>query len=371
MNRLERERELINSGLVDSIKGLYRNSNVSIPEKYYLLIADYIDSIGQVSESMMIDPVELAQRLPNVLKKIEEKNLGGIHGITDKNTITMNQNLDYEQNKLYFFHELTHALQTYSLDNVEQCAFYNGKTGMFLTEASTQYTAEILYNVSNGTNINYRNQPSSVRGQRNHTPYSPLSEYQFNGDILMLMSMTMDLPLPQVLSLAYKQNGRETLKQIYESMNGNNGKFEELMFDLEKIYSIDKLIMSGYEQQLNTNTPIQISLMGGAGNFDGNLQIQNNTMIKVQREMAASFIANHDEKYILQNYNKILPYLTTQELKQNFMNAIKEISTLVQTDTYEQTNNRGRTMGFINILSITLIIIVVGILIGISLIKIS
>ena len=47
-SRTEREQELLNSGLVDSIKGLFRNSNVNIPDKYYLLLADYIDSIGQL-----------------------------------------------------------------------------------------------------------------------------------------------------------------------------------------------------------------------------------------------------------------------------------------------------------------------------------
>ena len=41
--RLQREQELLSSGLVDSIKGLFQNSNANIPEKYYLLMADYID----------------------------------------------------------------------------------------------------------------------------------------------------------------------------------------------------------------------------------------------------------------------------------------------------------------------------------------
>lgn len=44
----QREQELLSSGLVDSIKGLFQNSNANIPEKYYLLMADYIDSIGQL-----------------------------------------------------------------------------------------------------------------------------------------------------------------------------------------------------------------------------------------------------------------------------------------------------------------------------------
>lgn len=37
---------------------------------------------------------------------------------------------------------------------------------MFLTEGATQYTAEILYHVSKGTNKQYREQSGVVRGQK-------------------------------------------------------------------------------------------------------------------------------------------------------------------------------------------------------------
>lgn len=99
---------------------------------------------------------------------------------------------------------------------------------MFLTEGATQFTAEILYNVSNGTNLNYREQPNSVRGLSNHTSYSALSQYQLNGNIIMLMSYSLGIPLNQILALGYRSDGREQLKGLYE------GRFEEFMFDLEK-----------------------------------------------------------------------------------------------------------------------------------------
>ena len=47
---------------------------------------------------------------------------------------------------------------------------------------------------------------------------------------------------------------------MYEVFPDNAGKFEEFMFDLEKIYSIDKLLMSGYEKELNVKKPIQITM---------------------------------------------------------------------------------------------------------------
>lgn len=176
--REQRERELLSDGFVDAIKQQFVGKNCNIPERYYILIADYIDSLSQVENDLHVDPVMIAKMIPDVLKEIKDDNLQGIHGITDNKTIRMNNSMDYETNKLYFFHELTHAIQTKMVDGKEICAFSDGKTGMFLTEGSTQFTAEILYHISNGTNLQYRNQPGTVKGHSEHTPYSALSEYQ-------------------------------------------------------------------------------------------------------------------------------------------------------------------------------------------------
>lgn len=146
-SQIERERELINSGMFSSIKGLFANTQHNIPDKYFMLMADYIDSISEVQESLFINPQELARQLPKLVTIIQEGNIG-VYGRTDDTIITMNSNLGYEANKLYFFHELTHALQTRG----PNCSFANGRNGMFLAEGATQYTAEILYHVSNGTN---------------------------------------------------------------------------------------------------------------------------------------------------------------------------------------------------------------------------
>lgn len=228
----QRYNELYSSGLVAGVKKLFANRN-DISEDYYVLMADYIDSMNEIKDEMLINPTEIARKMPELVKSIQESNLGGIYGRTDDNRIQIEQSLSYEDKKLYFFHELTHALQTSHENGREQCGFYNGHDGMFLTEGATQYTAEMLYNVSNGTNLEYRDQPRTVRGASNRIPYSPLSEYQYNGNVLDLLAKSMDLPLPQVLALAYKKDGRETLKGIYESMEGNQGKFDELMNNLE------------------------------------------------------------------------------------------------------------------------------------------
>lgn len=329
----QRYNELYSSGLVDSIKELFANRN-DISEDYYVLMADYIDSMNEIKDEMLINPTEIARRMPELVKSIQETNLGGIYGRTDDNRIQMEQSLSYEDKKLYFFHELTHALQTSHENGREQCGFYNGHDGMFLTEGATQYTAEMLYNISNGTNLEYRQQPRTVRGASNRTPYSPLSEYQYNGNVLDLLAKSMDLPLPQVLALAYKKDGRETLKGIYESMEGNQGKFDELMNNLEQIYSIDKLIIYGYSKNLRSQTPELFNMSNDThtpfrANFDTYYELMN----KTERELVATYMENHNTEYVLQNYNEIAQYLTTPELRNNFLAAIHELSQEVSQDS--------------------------------------
>lgn len=321
----QRYNELYSSGLVNSVKKMFANRN-DISEDYYVLMADYIDSMNKLKDQILINPTKIAKRMPKLVKSINETHLGGIYGRTDDNRIQMEQSLSYEDKKLYFFHELTHALQTSHENGIEQCGFYNGHDGMFLTEGATQYTAEMLYSVSNGVDIQHRQQPRTVRGASDRTPNSPLSEYQYNGDILELMAKSMDLPLPQILSLAYKKDGRETLKEIYESMDGNQGKFDGLMNNLEQIYSIDNLLIHGYGHQLQSQTPLNITMQDRTTRFQGNLNIYRELMNKTERELASTYLKNHDTQYILQNYSEISSLLTTPELKNNFLTAVNELS---------------------------------------------
>lgn len=332
----QRYNELYSSGLVNSVKKMFANRN-DISEDYYVLMADYIDSMNEVKDQMLINPTEIARKMPELVKSIQETNLAGIYGRTDDNRIQMEQSLSYEDKKLYFFHELTHALQTSHENGIEQCAFYNGHDGMFLTEGATQYTAEMLYSVSNGVDMQHRQQPRTVRGASDRIPNSPLSEYQYNGDILELMAKSMDLPLPQILSLAYKKDGRETLKEIYESMDGNQGKFDGLMNNLEQIYSIDNLLIHGYGHQLQSQTPLNITMQDRITRFQGNLNIYRELMNKTERELAATYLKNHDTQYILQNYSEIASLLTTPELRNNFLTAVNELSQELYRRNREQT----------------------------------
>ena len=341
----QRYNELYSSGLVSSIKDLFAN-RTDISEDYYVLMADYIDSMNEIKDEMLINPTEIARRMPELVKSIQETNLGGIYGRTDDSRIQINQSLNYEDKKLYFFHELTHALQTSHENGREQCGFYDGHDGMFLTEGATQYTAEMLYHVSNGTHLQYREQPRTVQGASNRTPYSPLSEYQYNGNLLELLAKTMDLPLLQVLALGYRKDGRETLKNIYESMEGNQGKFDELMNNLEQIYSIDKLIIYGYSEHLQSSTSELFNMANDDHTpFRANFATYNELMNKTERELVATYMENHDTEYVLQHYNEIAQFLTTPELKNNFLSAIQQLSqdlpqnNIINLNEYRRTQN--------------------------------
>ena len=323
-SQAERERELITSGMYASIKGLFANTRHNIPDRYFMLMADYIDSVSEVQESLFVNPQELARLLPKLVTSVQEGNIG-VYGRTDGTAITMNSNLGYEANKLYFFHELTHALQTRG----NNCSFANGKNGMFLAEGATQYTAEILYHVSNGTNINYRNQYNTVRGHSEHTCYSPLSEYQLNGNILFLMSQAMGVPMNKLLGAGFNPNGRESMKQRYESIPGNEGKFEELMNDLEKVYAIDKCIIAGYGRQLS-GPPVNITMENGEV-FRGNIQTQGELINKVEQDLALNYLMNHDQNYIVNNYQNFARCLTTPQLQQNFIKTVQNIYGVSQT----------------------------------------
>ena len=73
--------------------------------------------------------------------------------------------------------------------------------------------------------------------------------------------------------------------------------------------------------------------------FKGNIESQGEIINKIERDLVANFIANNDTDYVLQNYQKISMYLTTPQLKQNFMNAIRELATFQNNQSIEQSSS--------------------------------
>ena len=326
-----REKELIDSGLVDYVEHLYDGIEHDIPKEYYVLIADYMEALSQVSKenSLNVNIAKIMESIPEKLKTIKEVPLN-IYGDTKDKKILMNDSLSYNQRKLYFFHELTHALQTYEEKNgddvIEHCSFSNDDNGRFLMEGATQYTAQILYNVSNQTYDDMKTMsPSPVRAVEDHVAHSPLSTYQVNGNILLQLSLSMNMPLNEMLGVLYDKDGREKIKQRYESIPGNEGKFEKLMFDMEKIYSLDKIYLTMPQERESLRNGTRIITTAGGKDFEGSFQIESDLISQVERELSSDFLANNETDYVLKNYQMFAETLTKPELKQNFLNGISQI----------------------------------------------
>lgn len=334
------KQRLINYGLYSEIKSMFQKKNISIPDKYYVLMTEYIEAVQKLRDfgGTDLDPVELAMILPDKVHSVVERSNLAVHGITDKKVIQMNANLDDDNNKLYFFHELTHALQTWEENGVEHCSFSNGENGLFLTEGLTQYTAEVLYHVSEGTELPAKTL-KAVRGQPNHKAYSFLSEYPLNGNILELFAIALQMNMEEMIDLGFQKNAREILQEKWDThvmLSGNNVElFESLMQKLETVYEIDKAgLVSGFH--LLAGAPVTFRRPNGT-TFTGNLALQEKLLIQAEQELSVAFFEFNDNAYINRYHNNVEQALTTPGLKTNLRMAI---STLNSVSPPEITANR-------------------------------
>lgn len=313
LNRADREEWLKQSGLIDTVKSFFEEKNVNISDEYYMLIVDYIKSVDLMKDTLRVNPVDLAVKLPDVLNGIKEDSTLEAYGSTENKVITMNSKLDYNSKRLYFFHELTHALRTVESNEHEECGFYDSdKDGLFLEEASTQYTAELLANLGN---IQAREQRGTVRGQPMRTPNSPLSEYQYNGNVLNLLAKSMGKPVEELIALSYEPNARAKLEKMYEEncQNPEAMSFDELMKDMGYIYTIDKYLIAG------NSLDNEATLIAENGEkFRGSKQIQGQLMNKIELQIANNFLYQ-DPDYVIRNYSEVLKSITTPELKNTFL----------------------------------------------------
>lgn len=141
--------------LFNYIKNQYKDINHKIDDKYFYLIEEYIRSII-LTNNLYINYFDLISILPNVLSEVREEELDNTYGYSYQDVITLDQNNTRKENMMYFFHELTHIFQSSPDDEYTKCGFYDGNTGMFLTEGATQYLAEVLYSVSQKKNWNIK-----------------------------------------------------------------------------------------------------------------------------------------------------------------------------------------------------------------------
>ena len=68
----QRYNELYSRGLVSYIKNLFGNRS-DISEDYYVLMADYIDSMDEIKDEMLINPTEIARKMPELVKVFKKQ----------------------------------------------------------------------------------------------------------------------------------------------------------------------------------------------------------------------------------------------------------------------------------------------------------
>lgn len=321
----ETKRKVDRTSLIHIIRDMFSSVGANIPEDYYYLMADFYMTIDTHPDFFKINIAESFSHLPDLIKNIKESKLHGIYGITKDDTITIDSDLSYQNKKKYFFHELTHALQTRMNNGVEECSYYNGQNGMFLAEATAQITGEMVWTLSNDEELRLRKQTNAVTLQPNREVNALTSLYQYNETILRMLSCTTGIPFSDLVSNGFKKDGRETLKRTFESLSGNEGQFDPFMIDLEKLYIMENLSWTGYSREmLNDSTTTLRS--ASFGNFEGNHIVQAQIMDKIERKMINDFIVNHTPEYILDNYETMYNSLTTQQLKNSFNRVMKTIS---------------------------------------------
>lgn len=316
-----REQELLESGLVKRVANQFANKNVKIPEEYYLLIADYLDCLSQI-ENIDINILNLMQRLPEVITEISEKStaeIGNIFGKTSGKKILMNENNDYETNKLYFFHELTHALQTTKENGIEKNCFLDSSkgNGMFFTEGLTQKIGELTYNISNHTNNDYKYQ-KNINCQPEHTTYSDLSLYQLNESFLTMFSQAIGMSVKKMIGLSFEKDFRNKVERKFNEANNNEADFESFMDALEEIYTVNKLTWQGEDTIKALSGNVLCEIEGDYKIYKSNLSNQNRLIKKVQEQMINMFFKNNNESFVKNNKEEFYKRLTTPELKEIF-----------------------------------------------------
>lgn len=96
--------------------------------------------------------------------------------------------------------------------------------------------------------------------------------------------------------------------------------------------------MEDYGNYLQSQTP-QLFKMPDGTLFRANLDTYHKLMDKVEMDLASSFLNNHDTEYILQNYSEFEKYLTTPNLKTQFLSAVHELEELSHGNNLSTNDN--------------------------------
>lgn len=320
----ERYKEVVQTQIFEEVIKKYEQDNrIVLEDKYYLLIGDYLECLKTLDINVNIE--KILDKLPKVFNQIQELSnyeMSGNYGATSVPTIKMNKDLNKEKFKLYFFHELTHAIQT----TKKGTGLYdnNKKNGDFFNEGLTQFTAECLYQISAEKIKQPRLYSNVVIGQPNRTIYSSADYYKINISYLQMFAMSIGTSLVDIMTLAYNENARELLEQKFNFANNNDKNLNNILENLEEIYIAHKVLLSKQNNGVNPvkllsgNNLIQISNEDGTKIYNTNFKKQKTLMDQYEEQMINMFFKNNNENYVKTHEQEFLKILTTPELKEIF-----------------------------------------------------
>ena len=307
----------------DIIRKYEQDNKIVLEDKYYLLIADYLECLKELD--LNVDIEKILDKLPKVFNQIQELSnyeMSGNYGATNVPTIKMNRELSPEKFKLYFFHELTHAIQT----SRKGTGLYDNdkKNGYFFNEGLTQITAEFLYQISSETIKQPHFYNNVVAGQPNRTVYSSVDYYKINVSYLQMFAMSMGISLVDIMAFGYNENARKLLEKKFNFANNNEKNIDDILENLEEIHIVSKTLLSKQDngtnpaELLSGDRLVQIYNEDGTKLYKTNFKRQGMLMDDYEQQMINMFFKNNNEEYVRKHEQEFFNILTTSQLKEVF-----------------------------------------------------
>lgn len=241
----------------DSIAQKILNSNKKISNEDVYLISKYFISLLELNiindESLINDLVnKVVNELEGIVyydnndvETLNKLEIGTNNkGLSKNNIIYVNKNMTNEMVKITLFHELTHFLQRFYVDGLEECigVMQNWKWRI-LMEAQTQNLAEMIYTHNYGGQTETKEINSEeMRMLPGGTIRSNLRNYEMYDSILRKILLVLDMSIEEFISLNF--NKEKSLGMFEKRINDKYGnEVTNFIWEiLDVIYSTDAII---------------------------------------------------------------------------------------------------------------------------------
>ena len=261
----------------DEIKAKLSTGSKNILDADIELLSNYFNSLLELNiikdENLLKELIDkVSNQLENIIyydntdkEKLKELGISKNNKGTFKNGVLyINRNMSDEMIKITVFHELTHFLQRFHVDGMEECigVMQNFKWRI-LMEAQTQNIAEIIYSHNYGNQKAIEEYKSEdLRMLPGGTIRSNLRNYQMYDSILKKLCLVLGMNIEEFIGINFY--GIKA-KEIFENrINNLYGKevtnFINELLDI--IYSTDAIIYTGDVKDLSDSSEVD-SLIDG------------------------------------------------------------------------------------------------------------